>query len=50
MFKIGAYFGMCLKLAKIGISNINSSVCLLMTYQANLYFLELSLGFVRDMA
>ena len=29
MFKTGAYFGMCLKLAEIGISNINFSVCLL---------------------
>ena len=46
MFKSGAYFWMCLKLAKIGISNITPAFVCLMTYQANLYFSEMSLGFV----
>ena len=38
---------MCLKLAKIGISNITPAFVCLMTYQANLYFSEMSLGLYK---
>jgi hypothetical protein len=50
MFKIGGLFlDVSIKLAKISISNINQAFLCLMTYQANLYLNELSLGFVRNM-
>ena len=51
MFKLVAYFCMCLKVAKIGISNINQALLSLKTYQVNLYFIdEISQGFIKDIA
>ena len=47
MFKIGRTFW---DASKINENRYPAFVCRLMTYQANLYFSELSLGFVRDIA
>ena len=50
MFKIGSIFWDVSKISKKTAYQILTPafVCL-MTYQANLYFSELSLGFIRDM-